>query len=301
MIPQTVPSDGNAKAPDCESVLSLALLPQSVLTYVLNMLDVVSLLSLKNTNSQFRRFIEIDKLLVSRCARWRMLAHLEEDLRAQGARCPKKLSCCFCKRSHPIKDFGTMHGNIGYGIERLYLLHRHLSTIRFCWRHIPTRLNYTPAVKRDGLQEPADTDTWVEVSVMSCMHCGTRACLDENGDYTCAVCDEECAICGFGDVPGFERHGPQRPLESYSKLRFIRRRNTGYQLEMRDLNGIQKSEPPKEQSFWIERRQYWENMKHREVSRHLVRSDERQHPLYSPVELINPRAALDIIFRFGRG
>ena len=111
------------------------------------------------------------------------------------------------------KDFGVTHGNIGYGIERLYLLYRHPSRIRYCWRHIPTILDYNLAVKRDGLQEAADIETWVEILVMSCMHSGSPVCLDKNGDYTCAKCREQCAICGFGDLPGFEIYGPQRPLE----------------------------------------------------------------------------------------
>ena len=260
------------------------------------MLDVVSLLPLKKTNSQFRKLIEIDKTLVSRCARWRMLAHLDNDFWARGARCPKKLSCCFCKRSHPIKASGTQHKNVGYGIERLYLTYRYPSCIRYCWRHTPTRLNYTPAVKHDGLQETDHTDSWIEVSVMTCMYCGSRACLDKNGEHTCPTCREQCAICGFDDVPGFERHGPQRPLESYFKLRFIRRRSTGYQLEMRDLNGIQKSELPKEGPCWIERSRCWESIRHDEVTRRVVQSDKRQYPLDSPVEIMDPRAALDVMF-----
>lgn len=105
----------------------------------------------------------INKTQVSQCVRWAVLCWLECDLLARGAPSPDRLACRFCKRSHPLQDFGIPGKNVGYGVERLYLLQGWAPQGRFCWRHIPKRLNYTTT-------QVATEEKWVVVRHLTCLH-----------------------------------------------------------------------------------------------------------------------------------
>lgn len=179
----------------------------------------------------------------------------------KGAPLPDTLACMYCKRTHPRADFGVRKENAGYGIERLYLIEACGPGVRFCWRYIPKLLDYTtqidcPEVDNRKLHYHARlTDKWVSAYRATCCHCFGRLDRDQNDKLSCPNRNEKCEACGFKELLHFERHGPQRPLESYSNIRFVRSRATGYGLEIRDLNGNRHPDrpPPKEPTIWRER------------------------------------------------
>ena len=188
-------------------------------------LGEVFLLCLKNTNTHFRDTIKIDESQVSQCARWTMHCFLEIDLQDKGSSPPSQFGCGCCKRAHPQEEFGGGDGNVNYGIERLHLIEICHLKARYCWRYIPKILNYTT---------PQQTikDQWIMVMFLICIHCHERSSRHENGDWKCPVCQEKYEVCRFGRELRYERHGPERPLEDYANVRFVRRYYQDLRLEI---------------------------------------------------------------------
>ena len=280
-------------------------LPDDVVLYMSNFLDEVSLVCLTFVSTRFRRLVRAVESRAVRCVRWRVQCLLEQDLiRSMLARdtlltMPDRLACNFCKCLHPLKDFGVRGKNGGYGIETLRLVPRVHPEARYCWRHIRKRLNYSSDngslhLEKSTIETPSE-ERWVEIYEATCLHCGTRLTGDAHVGYACSVCHEECSICHLAFLRSFKRQGPQRPLESHTKIRFKRRRCTGYTLEIRDLNGIQRDPLPPESSTWFERSPMFESAEHSLVSGCLVPRKYRRFPLYSPVECWKPQPGDSII------
>ena len=90
-------------------------------------------------------------------------------------------------------------------------------------------------------------------------------------------------------LPNFERHGPQRPLESYAGIRFERRMRKNDMLEIRDLKGIRhpRRPLPSEPKVWRERShragfdQQYQALK---CIVHPLRITRNRFSLYSPVD-----------------
>ena len=246
---------------DSEPYTSLPHLADDLVLRISSLLDEVSLLCLKNTNAHFRNIIKMNEKQLPRCVKWRMLTLLERDLQDKGDSLPNTLACIYCKRTHPRADFGVRNGNAGYGIERLYVMEACGPGVRFCWRYIPKLLDYTARIEnpevdnRDLPYSARSTDKWVSAYRATCCHCCGRLDHDQNGKLSCPTCKKKCEACGFTMLLHYERHGPQRPLESYANIRFVRNLGTGYSLEIRDLNGIRHPDepPPKEPKIWRER------------------------------------------------
>lgn len=241
---------------------ALPRLPEDLIVRISGFLDEVSLHCLKNVNTRFRDIIKISEVQVSRCTRWMVLCRLEEDIRNRGDALPDQLACMYCKTTHPQKDFGVRNGNVGYGIERLDMIKSCEPRLRYCWRHLPKRMNYTSGIENlDKRGRPRRKDKWVELSEPVCLHCGDRLDLNKNRQPACRTCDEQCEICGFGELRGWERHGSQRQLKTYAYIRFVK---LGPDLNIRDLNGIRDPRKPltepriwPENSFIFEMRQLW--------------------------------------------
>ena len=272
----------------------LAQLPETIILRISTMLDVVSQHCLKYTDRYFRNLITSRDTRLLRCVKWRVLAFLELDLLARDLPLPGRLACRFCKCAHPREDFGVRGKNAGYGIEHLYQIERCYPSKRYCWRHIPKRLNY---ICNDESSNPSSSKTttlskerWVDVKRRSCGHCGTRLSSNSKGKSACPVCPKTCPICPSGMLTEYERHGPRRPLESYTKIRFIRRRCTGFALEIRDLNGISiPSMPLSAQTMtwcvtWSASWPILDCLEDLRIGRFLVRKSERRFPLYGLVE-----------------
>ena len=267
-------------------------LPQKVISRISGFLDEVSVLCLKNTSTHLRDVIKIDESQVSQCARWRMLCFLESDLRNEGSYLPSHLACRYCKRAHPREEFGVRDGNVGYGIERLRLIELSRPEARECWRSIPKKLVYTPGTESLGTSTthpPNKGDKWVVVRVPVCVHCCERSSRHENGSLECQVCKQECKVCGFSIGLNFERHGPERPLEDYANIRFVRRFCNDFRLEMQDLNGIRdpRRRPGQEHKnkIWRERSLIAEFWQYVHIERALVPKNQRRFSLYSDIHI----------------
>lgn len=258
-----------------------------------NVLDQVSRASLKYTDAHLRNIIKLKEPQYSRCVKWRITCLFERDSIAQGT-LPDNLTCCFCKQSHPKEDFGVRDGDVGYGIESLFIRERFRSNARYCWRHVPKRLRYDPIPKyhtpedKDRGFKDYPTQGWKEVEEKACLHCGTRLHQDNNGKYTCPSCHELCPACGLVSIYGFQRYGPPRPFDSYTKIRFVRRRRKHFTLEIQDLNGIQREWLPQENSRWAAGDWLFEGLEHYVKMSFLYFRGLRNFRLYSPVEELKP-------------
>lgn len=72
---------------------------------ILDRLDPVSLVCLKNTNSQFRGLVpSVEQENLSRCQKWMIMCQFETDMQQY----PKTVACAFCKMKRPQKDFGAV-------------------------------------------------------------------------------------------------------------------------------------------------------------------------------------------------
>ena len=209
---------------------------------VLETLGIVSIACPKYTNSWFRRAVELEPWEKSRCARWKINCYLESDgICFRGSE--QRLMCAFCKTTHPPKAFGMLSTDVGYGIECLQLLLGASLITRYCWLHVPKRINYSPTF-RDPEQEKwarsLPEDRWIVIVDLVCLHCGDRVLKDQKtGEYSsCPTCTQKCDICGYVEMYNFNRYGRERPLQSYKKIQFVKRRETDYMIEVEDRNGI---------------------------------------------------------------
>lgn len=275
------------------SALSMTDLPDHLILRISSFLHDLSKLSLKSCNSSFRNIIEIDDTKISRCTKWRMLVHLENDLLEKDMPWPSHLACTYCKRAHPKEDFGVQDGNAGYGIECLFVIESMAPMWRFCWRYVPSILDYSGHIvtaehsSSGRSRRKQQKEYWKTSQRAFCGHCFNKLeANDTNGALSCRHCKEQCIICGHLKHPIYERHGPERPLESYRNIRFVRRSKKDWDLEIRDLNGIRdphKPPPPepkvwKQESFWAELKQEGQA---EESLVHSWRISRNRFPLYS--------------------
>ena len=264
-------------------------LPDKIVLQISNMLGPVSRASLKYTNTHLRNIIKLKKNKYRRCIKWQIACLFEGDSIAQGT-IPDRLACCFCKKSHPKEDFGVRGGDAGYGIEHIFVRERSDSFGRYCWRHVPKRLHYDPAPdhhtpedKDQGFKNPT-TQRWKEVEEKACLHCGTRLNRDNKGKDTCPSCHKLCPACGYIPIHGYQRYGPPRPFDSYTKIRFVRGRRQKCALEIQDLNGIRREWLPRESSRWAAGGWLLEGVEYCVKMSFLYFRGLRKSPLYSPVE-----------------
>lgn len=268
---------------------ALPRLPEDLIVRISEFLDEVSLLCMKNTNTRFRDIIKISRGQVPRCTRWMEVCRLEEDIQNRGDALPDQLACVYCKITHPQEDFGVRNGNVGYGIERLGMIKSCQPNSRYCWRHLPKRMNYSSGIENlDRRGRPCKKDKWVELSEPVCLHCGDRLDLDKYGQSECRTCDKKCEICGFGELRGWQRHGPQRPLETYANIRFVK---MGSGLKIRDLNGIRDARQPlaTEPRIWPENSSNFEVRQHWRACYRLDTRHSRRFSFLSPVERLKER------------
>lgn len=266
-------------------------LPEGLVLRISRLLDEVSLLCLKYTNSRLRQIISMNEAQISKCARWTMLTLLEEDLLGKGCCLPDRLACWYCKEAHSREEFGVRDGNVGYGVERLCVIEVSQPNARFCWRYIPKLIDYTAGeAKANTPPDPkSQKDKWVWRYRWICFHCGNRVIRDENDKFCCPLCSQECEICGFHELSRIERHGPRRPFESVANIRFVRREEKNYKLEIRDINGIRRPKTllPPEPKTWPERNLKFEMRQHYRVRKclfHPLRVNHNRFSLYSPVD-----------------
>lgn len=123
-------------------------LPDGVVLRIPSRLGLISRASLKYTNSHLRKLIPRAISQSPQCNRWRVLCLLEQDYLAKNVAL-NRLTCCFCKRSHPKEDFGVRGRDTGCGVECLYMLGRYSPEVRYCYRHVPKTVDYSSTTE-DG-------------------------------------------------------------------------------------------------------------------------------------------------------
>jgi hypothetical protein len=128
----------------------------------------------------------------------------------------------------------------------------------FCWRYIPRLWDYTARIESsevDNGDQKLLKDRWISAYQPIYCHYCSQINLDENNKTSYQTRNKKCKACGSVNLLHLERHGPQRPLDSYANIRFVTRRVTEYSLEIRDLNGIRHPRrfPPKQSRIWRER------------------------------------------------
>lgn len=192
------------------------------------------------------------------------------------------------QKAHPREEFGVRDGNVGYGVERLCLIETSLPKTRQCWRSIPKLLVYTPGTESLGISTALPEkggDKWVLVRVPICVHCCERLSRHENGSWDCPVCKQECEVCGFSTDLVLQTHGPDRPLEDYANIRFVRRYCHNFRLEIQDSNGIRepRRRPGQEPKIWRERSLIAEFWQYIHIEKALVPKNQRRFSLYSDV------------------
>ena len=125
----------------------LQMLPSHIMIQIMGMLDVVSLVCLKLTSRRLHRVVHVQKRELSACAMWMITCRLEKDLLATKAPLPKRLACAFCKRSHLKKSFKLPHTVVGDGMICTRMTDCPIPKIRYCWRHFPKRICYSPSFR----------------------------------------------------------------------------------------------------------------------------------------------------------
>lgn len=195
---------------------SFGSLPMELLQMVLNQLDHVSLVCLRNTNSGFRAVVPpIEAKDLSRCQKWLIMCRFETDMREY----PALVACAFCKVKRPQKDFGLNHTkglrrgrpktNTYRGIEMLNMMDSK-PIRRYCYRHVESCLGWPPAFQK------ADQIKWVRTLEPTCLHCGSKpaSCGQTAAKFYYgppaqpSYCDRPCDTCPRLYLPTFSRHGP---------------------------------------------------------------------------------------------
>lgn len=211
-------------------------LPPQLFHRILEKIRGPALVCLKLSCKSFFSTVSIKKSELGDCARWLITTRLENDLIKKGEALPDELACAFCKKKHPQEMFRMLGSN---GVETLGMAKSNFPSYRrYCWLHFPKRVCYSPDF-RDSQQaswaQSLVRDHWVATWERMCMHCGERLIKDPvTSDERCPVCSEKCNTCGYAGHIYFSRYGPQRLLQSFECIRLIKRRTTGYALEMEE-------------------------------------------------------------------
>lgn len=203
-------------------------LPMELMQMILDQLDVVSLVCMKNTTTGFRALIPpIDEKNLSRCQKWLIMCRFETDMREY----PPFVACAFCKVKRPRKDFGVHHSkytrwtgirnkdHCGMGFVKPMSLH---PTNRYCYRHITSSFGWPPAYRE------AEKVKWVHTPEPTCLHCGSKpascgqfALNFMNGPKTHSHCTQTCGVCPTRYLSTFSRHGPIKSARFSSKENFM--------------------------------------------------------------------------------
>lgn len=198
-------------------------LTMELLQPILDQLDNVSLICLKNTSAGFRALVPpVEEKSLSRCQKWLIMCRFEDDM----LDCPPMVACAFCKVKRPQKDFGRKCiGRMCWtailkksqeGMEFLKMMNVQ-PIAQYCYRHLTSCLGWPPA------HQEANHVQWVHTLEPTCLHCGSKpaSCGQSalkfwNGPETRSHCSQPCEFCPTLHLSTFSRHGP-------IKLRFITR------------------------------------------------------------------------------
>lgn len=193
-------------------------LPLELLQLVLDQLDHVSLVCLKNTTSRFRALIPVEEKNLSRCQKWLIMCRFETDMQDY----PELVACAFCKVKRSQKDFGVISTINRSRFRKLFQQDRysgieHLSMMsskpveRYCYRHLTSCLGWPPAFQN------AEQIKWVHTLEPTCLHCGSKpaSCGQSEVKFYDEIeplghCNRLCDVCPTAYLSTISRHGPIR-------------------------------------------------------------------------------------------
>ncbi|MCJ1465523.1 hypothetical protein MMC07_004141 [Pseudocyphellaria aurata] len=191
---------------------SLESLPMEVLQIVLDQLDSVSLVCLRNTSCRLRAVVppmRADSL--SRCQKWLIMCRFETDMQDY----PELVACAFCKVKRPQTHFGLRCKTTGWakiinfcGMELPNMMDSE-PIARYCYRHLEICLVPPPAFQND------DEIKWIRTLEPTCLHCGSKpaSCgqtalrFFPGPRVPHSSCDIPCDICPTAYLATFSRHG----------------------------------------------------------------------------------------------
>lgn len=194
-------------------------LPMELMQMVLDRLDLVSQVCLRNTTSRFRSLIPpVEEKYLSRCQKWLIMCRFETDMKKY----PNLVACAFCKVKRPQKDFGAkvktdlprffrlFQTGKYCGIEYLNMM-KSRPVERFCYRHLTSCLGWPPAFQN------AKHIRWVHTLEPTCLHCGSKpascgqsAAKFHKAPATRFCCNRPCDVCLIAYLSTYSRHGPIR-------------------------------------------------------------------------------------------
>lgn len=191
-----------------ERLSALERLPDEILLLIVDGLDDVSAICLKNTNSNLKGKINRDPESFNRCTKWLIECRLESDLfkTIPIEQRPDKVTrytCSMCKTKRSMDQIhGRGSGRKGvpfsiYDTGRLLCLN---STTRYCAKHpfFITWVKPTPGV-------PVSS-RWTATPRRTCTHCAARVESSDSRANGCAKC--QCDVCPPAKIRAhFTRYG----------------------------------------------------------------------------------------------
>lgn len=178
-------------------------LPTEILQLISDVLDDVSAVCLKNTNSTLRSRINRDSTSFSRCTKWLIMCRFESDLlkNIPWERQPEKVTCAFCKvKRTKAQIIGRGSGRKGVSFSTFSLGRWHVpSTNRYCAKH-PVFITWVKPAP--GHHVPT---TWVMTRRLTCSHCEARVDSSDARITGCAEC--QCDVCPRVCRALFTRYG----------------------------------------------------------------------------------------------
>lgn len=234
-------------------------LPTELLCRITYFLDSVGAACLSMVNRRLHQVIEYDQESLTRCARWIIMARVEQDFLNEhhvigwpndpapskrrwslfGASARKStneakldaLTCALCKTKHGIPGFQCKAANIRVLAERNYFPNQR-SMQRLCPWHLGkvVRISTPPGAN-------LESGRWISSIQECCMHCGQIQCW---GSCTCSepttrqgVTSPGCEYCPMVKIRVYERQRTQGDKQEISWKFQVGKDNTLYVLESR--------------------------------------------------------------------
>ena len=236
----------------------LSTLPTELLCRITYFLDSVGQVCLSMVNRRLHQVIEFDHESLTRCARWIIMARVEQDFLNQkhvtgwpnnptskrrwslfggSPRSSKPeakldtLTCALCKTKHGIAGFQCKAANIRVLAERNYFPNQK-SMQRLCPWHLGKVVRIsTPAGAN------LESGRWISSIQECCMHCGQIQCW---GSCSCSeettrsgVTYPGCGYCPMVKIRVYERQRTQGDKQEISWKFQVGKDDTLYVLESR--------------------------------------------------------------------
>lgn len=206
---------------------------------ILDRLDDVSKVCLKNASCYFRNAVTIDVAKLSLCSRWMLLCRFETDYYALMKAYPPRVACALCKvklRQECIQPKNSRNIRASSGTGFLEPMQKEPSA-RLCVLHTSSLFRLS------GVNDPMKNDPaiFTKKSQLRCMHCGMDITPNDRRSTGCDDC--QCSVCPRAIQPIYALSGYHASGE-YNYLRFDKGSKTGNRLILRDTYSNAFSDDP---------------------------------------------------------